>query len=142
MTAGYASTGRIRPVPFSFNLGRGYGGINGRYAGKFPNGECSSHKTPCGSYIKRTVPPKSRARKSLITRLPNPNGVGLTTVGPPASRQLKLKLDAAPLRTDLEISTFPAGGESAPYFVAFVASSLMASVSDTSASAPAQGRRR
>jgi hypothetical protein len=95
------------------------------------SGDFNSHITPSGSYTNRTVPPKSFAMNSLITRLPNPWRVGITRRGPPRSCHRNRNVEISFANVDHEISTPPSDDDGAPYFNAFVASSLTASVSET-----------
>ena len=63
---------RFKSASWEPALSYGSGATKLNHAGRFASGDFNSHITPSGSYDKRTVPPKSFAMNSLITRLPNP----------------------------------------------------------------------
>ncbi len=90
---------------------------------RFCAGTASSNSTPPGKKDKIPVPPIWRGIPFSMRRVPKPFLTGGGTVGPPVSTHRSCN-DLPSVCIALETSTFPFTRESAPYFVAFVQSSL------------------
>ncbi len=97
----------------------------------FSGGSSNSQTSPSGRQSSRVCPPDpAKARSSSF--MPSPRRSGLTTGGPPSSRQRMRRSPALP-RSQVT-STRPPCALRAPYLAAFVASSWMA-IATASASA-------
>src|SRR5262249_17729664 len=88
-------------------------------------GSSRRHWTPAAGNSRSTVPPNSYGIRSQIVFVPKPGFLGVTTEGPPTSRQSRIRIGCGcPFsRCCHRIDTCPFWVDSAPYFAALVASS-------------------
>jgi len=95
------------------------------------SGSSTHQTTPPGSNSHREVPSSLEIARSIITE-PNPLRVGGITGGPPLSCHSKLSRVSSVSPSTLQFNrTQPSLFESAPYLIAFVASSCSAKPSNT-----------
>ena len=97
-------------------------------AAQSASGASTVHRTPSTAKSSWALPPIACASKRSTARSPKPRRFGAVTGGPPLSAQKKENCALPSGRRTIFHSTdsLPLGAESAPYFVALVASSCIA----------------